>query len=312
MHCPSIKQLPQPPPDKSGWPWTVESTPFPDRRPDGAPWLKFSIVTPSLNQGQFIEKTIRSVLLQGYPNIEYIIMDGGSTDGSVEIIKKYEKWLRHWQSAPDKGQSNAINTGFARAKGDILAWLNSDDHYYPDALSRVAKSVDNSNHISAVVGACRQEDDVYKRSSFILPERLTREDIAPWYFGDNQIAQPSCFMMAWAVRKAGGLREDLHYVFDYEYWLRLLDIAPIVRVEYCLSEITVHQGIKPIRSPGKSFSELIRVMFDAGHVEIACSILETIWERKHKFEQVLFKLRRLLPRPIFQSLASLLRKLDWL
>ncbi len=312
MRCPAIEELPQPPPGKTGWPWDTESTPLPDKTPDGVPWPKISIVTPSLNQGAFIEKTIRSVLLQGYPDLEYIIMDGGSTDGSVEIIKKYKKWLRHWQSAPDIGQSDAINMGFAHAEGEILAWLNSDDHYCPDALSHVAKAADDLNHISAIVGACRQEDDVYKRSSFILPERLTRKDIAPWYFGDNQIAQPSCFMMAWAVKKAGPLREDLHYVFDYEYWLRLLDIAPFIRVEECLSEITVHSGIKPILSPGKSFSELIRVMFEAGHSDVACSILESIWERKTKLEQLLYKLKHLLPHSIFEAVASLLRRLRWL
>jgi hypothetical protein len=239
-------------------------------------------------------------------------MDGGSTDNSLAVIKRYEEWLCHWQSAPDKGQSNAINMGFAHAKGEILAWMNSDDHYCRDALSHVAKAVDDPNHISALVGACRQEDNVFKRSSFIFPERLTRKDIAPWYFGDNQIAQPSCFMMAWAVKKAGPLREDLHYVFDYEYWLRLLDIAPFIRVEECLSEITVHSGIKPILSPGKSFSELIRVMFEAGHSDVACSILESIWERKTKLEQLLYKLKHFLPHSIFEAVASLLRRLRWL
>jgi len=311
MRCPGIKDLP-PPECKTGWPWTEESPRLSDTRPNGLPWPRISIVTPSLNQGTFIEKTIRSVLLQGYPNLEYIVMDGGSTDGSVEIIKKYEKWLSYWQSAPDKGQSNAINMGFAHAEGEILTWLNSDDHYCRDALSHVAKAVDHPNHISALVGACRQEDDVFKRSSFILPERLTRKDIAPWYFGDNQIAQPSCFMMAWAVKKAGPLREDLHYVFDYEYWLRLLDIAPFIRVEECLSEITVHSGIKPILSPGKSFAELIRVMFEAGQAAIACSVLESIWERKTKLEQILYKLKQFLPRSIYGAVASLLRRLRWL
>src|SRR5262249_28017307 len=110
-----LSDLPRPLRDKTGWPWTVESAPAAERLPNGAAWPKISIVTPSYNQGQFIEETIRSVLLQRYPNLEYIVTDGGSKDNTLDILRKYEHFIDFWTSTPDKGQADAINKGFARA-----------------------------------------------------------------------------------------------------------------------------------------------------------------------------------------------------
>ncbi|MCX6000591.1 MAG: glycosyltransferase family 2 protein [Chloroflexi bacterium] len=120
--------------------------------PDGSPWQCISIVTPSYNQGQFIEETIRSVLLQGYPNLEYIIMDGGSNDESVEIIRKYEPWLAYWVSQPDGGQADAINKGFAHTTGVILGWLNSDDLLCPRALYRIAYAFHDDTSLNVTCG----------------------------------------------------------------------------------------------------------------------------------------------------------------
>jgi glycosyltransferase involved in cell wall biosynthesis len=135
----TLKDLPPPPEGKTGWPWTESSPQLPDKMPDGSEWPKISIVTPNYNYGQFIEETIRSVLLQGYPNLEYIVLDGNSTDDSVEIIKKYEPWLAYWVSEKDKGQANAINKGLEKATGHIAAYLNSDDTYLPSAFQHIAK-----------------------------------------------------------------------------------------------------------------------------------------------------------------------------
>lgn len=133
-----LAKLPPPPSGKTGWPWTVESQLPPTTMPNGYPWPRISIVTPSYNQGAFIEETIRSVLLQNYPNLEYIICDGDSTDETKEILEKYSPWLSFWQSKKDRGQGHAINLGFSLASGDYFGWINSDDFYMPKCFHNVA------------------------------------------------------------------------------------------------------------------------------------------------------------------------------
>ncbi|RPH92435.1 MAG: glycosyltransferase, partial [Lysobacterales bacterium] len=118
MRCPGLNELPPPPAGRSGWPWTAE-TPPPGAADASADWPRITIVTPSFNQAEYIEETIRSVLLQGYPDLEYYVIDGGSTDGSADIIRKYAQYLAGWASEPDRGQSHALNKGFARASGQV-------------------------------------------------------------------------------------------------------------------------------------------------------------------------------------------------
>src|SRR5439155_11304713 len=148
----TLSELPPRPPNQTGWPWTEGSAPFPPTLPDGSPWPRVTVVTPSYNQGQFVEETIRSVLLQGYPNLEYVVVDGGSTDESVEIIRKYEPWLAYWVSERDQGQTHAINKGLARATGEVFAYLNSDDLFVPGALTAIGEAYARYPHADAIYG----------------------------------------------------------------------------------------------------------------------------------------------------------------
>ncbi len=214
-----VEDLPSPPPGRTGWPWNSE----PPLVTSDEPWPRVTIVTPSFNQGMFLEETIRSVLLQGYPNLEYIVIDGGSTDESVEIIRKYEPWLEHWESERDRGQSHAINKGFARATGEIVAWINSDDVYYPGAIFTAVEAFKHEPNAGFVHSDCSIIDTKSRVSGSIehTPRTL------PMMIGDgNCIAQPTAFMRRSALRQVGPMREDLHMVMDYELWIRLLRVSP--------------------------------------------------------------------------------------
>jgi hypothetical protein len=223
-----LEDLPAPPPGRTGWPWTEAPVPAtgdaatpaagPDSRaaPGGrAAWPRITVVTPSYNQAGYLEETIRSVLLQGYRDLEYIIVDGGSTDGSLEVIRRYAAHLAWWVSEPDRGQSHAINKGLARATGDVLAYLNSDDVYAPGALTACADA--RSAGAEWMVGSVMCFDDFH--GAWPFPE-LPGASFTRWFLG-CPISQPAVFWSARLQREAGPFREDLRYVMDYEFWLRL-------------------------------------------------------------------------------------------
>ncbi len=215
MPCPSLTELPPPPPGKSGWPWT-EQTPPASRRD----WPRITVVTPTFNQGPFIEETIRSVLLQGHPNLEYIIMDGGSTDQTVDIIKKYERWLAYWVSEKDRGQAHAINKGWARATGDILAWINSDDWYLPGALQTVSEhffTKPQSMWIAGVVENSHSPKNVLKH--FLPRPTSLTQCLGRSNYGFHQ---PGMFWRRNLVEAVGPLDETLHFCFDHDFFIRTL------------------------------------------------------------------------------------------
>jgi glycosyltransferase involved in cell wall biosynthesis len=178
---PNLQDLPPPPPDKQGWPWTVATVPLPLQQSNGTDWPRISIVTPSYNQGEFIEETIRSVLLQGYPNLEYIIIDGGSTDTTLAMIKKYQPYIAHWVSEPDRGQSHALNKGFQQATGDFVGWQNSDDFYAIDALATLAHTYQQDPDIDILYGSTKYVD---RDSNFLnfypVEKNFTLTSMFPW------------------------------------------------------------------------------------------------------------------------------------
>jgi len=220
------------------------------------PIPKITIVTPSYNQGQFLDDTIQSVLGQGYTNLEYIVMDGGSTDNSVEIIRRHEKHLAHWVSAPDGGQAAAINAGFARATGGILGWLNSDDIYLPGALSFVAGRL-NPATPELLFGNCLhlQEGSAEVRGSDVARRRADRG--LKLY---DPIIQPSAFWTRNAWETVGPLDDSLHYSFDWEWFLRAEQAeVTFAAVDKYLSVYRLHDAHKTGTGGEKRRTELAEV-----------------------------------------------------
>jgi glycosyltransferase involved in cell wall biosynthesis len=242
--CPTLNEIPPPPPGRTGWPWTAEGAQLPEKMPDGNPWPRISIVTPSYNQADFLEATIRSILLQGYPNLEYIINDGGSTDGSIEIIRKYEPWLTHWESGPDGGQYAAVQKGFTRSSGEIMAWLNSDDLYYPWALRVTAEIF---THLPTVrwlsskmlctmnsqTGLCAWGYiQGYSKRSFFLQDLRKRIVV---------IQQESTFWKRELWEQAGArLEGNLHYAGDFELWTRFWQYENLTTTTTPLGIFRIH------------------------------------------------------------------------
>jgi len=259
----TLHDLPLPELSRTGWPWTDAPEPLPALMPDGQPWPRISIVTPSYNQGQFIEKTIRSVLLQGYPNLEYFIIDGGSTDQSVEIIRKYEPWLMYWVSEQDRGQSHAIVKGLERCHGELFNWLNSDDYLLPGALAAVARQwVGPKPHL--VTGRALSVDLESGKIICDWSPRALTQPIDFQLIHRMGVAQPATFLALDALRKVGGIRQDLHYVMDWELYLRLsLQLRDQLRaatIPAMIAHALQHPEAKTVRHSVRFRIEVLQVL----------------------------------------------------
>ncbi|MBD0387506.1 MAG: glycosyltransferase [Nostoc sp. C3-bin3] len=232
----TLKDLPPPPAAKSGWPWTTHNKRLPEKMPDGCEWPRLSIVTPSYNQGKFIEATIRSVLLQGYPNLEYIIIDGGSTDNSVETIKKYDKYLFYWHSKKDRGQADAINQGLEKSSGQILGWINSDDVYVKGTFNKIAKAFHFYPNCIVVHGNRILINEIGEVTGWMCLPPFDPKALI------YNVCSETAFWQRAVMKEAGILNASLQFAIDLEFFGRLYKYGEFMKLnEYlgyfrCYSE----------------------------------------------------------------------------
>jgi glycosyltransferase involved in cell wall biosynthesis len=213
---------------------------------------KISIITPSYNQGHFLAATIQSVLDQNYPRLEYIIVDGGSKDDSVKIIKGYEQQLAWWVSEPDRGQAHAINKGLVRATGEIIGYLNSDDLHTPDTLRTVAEHFASNPKVKWLTGPCLFFGEGIA-SRLMQPD--PKPDLPSWLV-TNRITQPGTFWRRKVMEDCGRFDETYRCCFDYEYWVRLISRGyRCVPLEQQLSSFRLHATSKTVAESNRFAKE---------------------------------------------------------
>jgi glycosyltransferase involved in cell wall biosynthesis len=251
-----------------------------------------SVVTPSFNQARYLERTITSVLAQDYPRLEYIIVDGKSTDGSPEIIERYSSRLAYWVSEPDMGQSDAINKGFAHAKGDILAWLNSDDTWLPGAVASAVKAFQQRPESGLIYGAANyigSDDQFLGRFPAAQTDyRLLRQ-------GYVHIPQQAAFFRADLWRQLGPLDPSMYFAMDYDLWRRISSKAPVQYVPETWANFRLHDDAKTIAFDERCWPEMIRVHYREGGSPISV-IVAKHYIRKAVAPLLRWKRRRLLAR----------------
>ncbi|HSV86943.1 MAG TPA: glycosyltransferase family 2 protein [Levilinea sp.] len=216
---------------------------------------KVSVITPSFNQARYLQATIQSVLAQNYPNIEYIIVDGGSKDDSVEIIKQYEPHLAWWVSEKDQGHADALNKGFTRATGDILAWLNSDDLYYPSTVSEAVAILSANPHVGMVYADANLIDS---DGHFAAKFAARQTDYKRLLRGSVHIPQATTFYRA-DIWRAVGLFDLSFFAFDYEMWVRFSKVSDLLYVPRLWADFRLHDEGKSVINDNRFYPDMLNV-----------------------------------------------------
>jgi glycosyltransferase involved in cell wall biosynthesis len=229
-----------------------------------------SIVTPSFNQAQFLETTIRSVLEQDYPSFEYIIIDGGSTDGSVDIIRRYADRLTYWQTQTDRGQADAINEGLRRAKGEYVAWINSDDVYMPGAFREAMRAFIDHPEAGMVYGdgiMVNQELELLDKHYY---RQLNLVDLLAF----EVLLQPAVFMRKTALEEVGYLNDQYNLILDHELWVRIASAFPIKHIRSFWALERTHPMAKTIALAGRFVEEAERLIADSDQSDVTCMVIQ--------------------------------------
>ncbi|MFN8411966.1 MAG: glycosyltransferase family 2 protein [Anaerolineales bacterium] len=233
-----------------------------------------SIITPSYNQAAYLEQTLTSVLNQEYPHIEYIVIDGASTDSSVEIIKRYENKLAFWVSEKDKGQAEAINKGFDKATGEIVAWLNSDDYYLPGAVHAAVKVFDEHPDVVLVYGNMLAVDQNGKTFNTLNYKQLTLADLLCFQI----IGQPAVFMRRSALQNLR-LDSSFHFLLDHYLWIQLVQHGPILHVDQTWAAARYHAEAKNRAKAAEFGREAFRILEAVKQDETLASVLTKVNRR---------------------------------
>ena len=246
-----------------------------------------SIVTPSFNQARFLEATIQSVLSQNYAPIEYIVVDGGSTDGSVDIIRKYASRLSGWVSEKDRGQTDAINKGFGRASGQILAWLNSDDTYALGAVTAAVRAFQANPDCGLIYGGANYIDD---RGRVIGKFPAAQTDLVRLRQGYVHVPQQAAFFRADLWKILGPLDPSLYFAMDFDLWLRIAQRAQVKYVAQTWANFRLHVGAKTIAEDDRCWPEMLRIHYRDGGTFFSVIVakyylrkmLAPIWNRRRR------------------------------